>query len=139
MGDVDDDAYEGQSSDEVAEDCWDFVPQQIVDDGEVSAKHQPDGEQEHVDHGVLETEVEEDQDRHPHGNHLAGQAIREHGTDCGGGYHPVAHHAPDEQRQHARGAIGRVTNCPILADFLQSLTDSSRVGREGVGQVDGHE
>src|SRR5690606_4253526 len=47
-------AGEGEAADEVAEHDRDLVPDEVVEDREVTAHHQPGGKQEHVHHRVLE-------------------------------------------------------------------------------------
>jgi hypothetical protein len=132
-------AGERQAADQVAQHGRDLVPQEVIEPRELRAQQQAGGEEEHVHDRVLEHHVEEQHDGHPHGEHLARHAGGDHRAHHAGGDHPVAEHAADEQRQHARQAELLVAERAAHADGADRLADRVRLGGEAVGDVDGHE
>ena len=132
-------AGEGQAANQIAEHGRDLVPDEIVQDRERRVEHQPRREQEHVHDGMLEDHVEEDQDRHPHRDDLAGHGRRYHGADDAGRNHPVAQHAAEEQRRHAGCAVGCIAERPGFADVSDDGADLVRRLREAERRHECHQ
>ena len=127
MSGVEGEADEGKAAHEVADDGRDLVPDQVVHDGEVTAQHDARREQEHVHDRMLEAHVEEQHDRHPHGDDLARDRGGHHCADDAGRDHPVAEHAADEEGEHPRRAVCGIADRTALADNADLGAD--RIGR----------
>ena len=138
MGRIEREASEGKAANEIAQNGRDLVPDQVVRNREIAAKHQTRREQEHIHDRVLEGHEEEHHDRHPHGDDFARNRGRDHRADDAGRDHPVAEHTANEKREHSCCAMGGVTYRARFADAADFLANGIRLNREAKGENNGH-
>ena len=137
MGVVERQANQHESSNQVTQSGGQFVPDDVLHEGEVATHDHGEGEQEHVDDGVLEAHEEEEHDRHPHCGHLAGGRGGDHGPDHTHGDHPVAEHAADENGEPAVDTVSGITEGTRFTDCTDLFCQYAAVGVKAVGQDKG--
>src|SRR5690606_34115730 len=116
-----------------------FIPDKVVHDAELAAHHQGKREQEHVHDVMLEAHVEEQHDRHPHGQNLALDRGGDHRAHHAHGYHPVAQYTAQEDGEPASHTMFGITQGTGLADRSNFVPDHSGFGVETVGENKGHD